>query len=60
VKKNSSLRTTKLEYLKCHTTVIAIINDNEEIELKPTKDCQKGDIVWILEPNSTFTKTLIC
>ena len=60
MKKNSSLRTTRLECLQYHTTVIAIINDNEEIELKPTKDCQKGDRVWILEPNNTFTRTMIC
>jgi len=36
------------------------MNDKDEIELKPTKCCKRGDIVWSLEANNTFTKTKIC
>ena len=58
--KNNTKRTTKLEYLQYHTTVIVVINDNGEIEMKPTKDCKKGESIWVLEGDNTFTKTMIC
>ena len=60
MEKNSGIRTAKLEYLQHHTSVVLVMNDKDEIELKPTNDCKRGDIVWSLEANNTFTKTKVC
>ena len=56
---NSSIRKTKLEYLIALSKTVAIINSNKEYEIKPTKYCKAGDVVWVLEANNTFTKTTI-
>ena len=49
----------KLEYLQHIATVVVVLNDNDEIEMKPTKSCGSGDEVWFLEENNTFTHTKI-
>ena len=57
--KNNSRRTTKLEYLQHIATVVVVLNDDDEIEMKPTKNCTSGDEVWFLEADNTFTHTKI-
>ena len=57
---NSGSRTTKAEYLRHHTKTVAVINAKGEYEIKPTKNCGEGDVVWVLEDDNTFTKTKIC
>jgi len=54
---NGSRRTTKIEYLRHHTKTVAVINDKGEYEIKPTANCKAGDVVWVLEGDSTFTRT---
>ena len=56
---NDSIRTTKAEYLRYHTKTVAVVNDRGEYEIKPTKYCEQGDTVWVLENDNTFTKTKI-
>ena len=56
---NEGIRTAKAEYLRYHTKTVGIINEKGEYEIKLTKDCGEGDIVWVLEDNGTFTKTKI-
>jgi hypothetical protein len=57
---NAGTRTTKAEYLRHHTETVAIINEKGEYEIKPTSRCKKGDVVWVLESDNTFTETKIC
>ena len=56
---NTGTRTTKAEYLRHFTETVGIINAKGEYEIKPTKQCGEGDIVWVMEDNGTFTKTKI-
>jgi len=35
------------------------MNAKGEYEIKLTKDCGEGDVVWVMEDNGTFTKTKI-
>ena len=56
---NKSLRTTKVEYLRYHTKTVGVINERGEYEIKLTKHCGEGDMVWVLENDGTFTKTKI-
>ena len=56
---NNGTRTTKAEYLRSKVKTVGIINEKGEYEIKLTKDCGEGDIVWVLEDNGTFTKTKI-
>ena len=56
---NNAWRTTKAEYLMYHTKTVAVVNEKGEYELKPTKYCKEGDVVWVLEDDNTFTKTKI-
>ena len=56
---NASIRTTKVEYLRHNTEMVGIINERGEYELKPTKQCREGDVVWVMEDDGTFTKTEI-
>ena len=56
---NEGIRTAKAEYLRYHTKTVGIINEKGEYEIKLTKDCREGDIVWVLEDDGTFTKTKI-
>jgi hypothetical protein len=57
--KNNSRRITRLEYLQHIATVVVVLNDDDEIEMKPTKNCESGDKVWFLEADNTFTYTEI-
>ena len=56
---NAGRRTTKVEYLRRHTETVGIINEKGEYEIKPTKRCREGDVVWVMENDGTFTKTKI-
>ena len=56
---NTGSRTTKIEYLRHNTEMVGIINGRGEYELKPTKQCGEGDVVWVMESDGTFTKTEI-
>jgi hypothetical protein len=39
--------------------MVGVINERGEYELKPTKQCREGDVVWVMEDDGTFTKTKI-
>ena len=56
---NDAIRTTKLEYLRHCTKTVGVVNKRGEYELKPTKQCEEGDVVWVMEDDGTFTKTNI-
>ena len=56
---NNTIRTTKVEYLRHHTKTVATVNEKGEYELKSTKNCGEGDVVWVLEDDNTFTRTKI-
>jgi len=56
---NSGARTVKAEYLRSCTEIVGIINEKGEYEIKPTKQCKKGDTVWVMEDDETFTETKI-
>ena len=56
---NKGSRTTKIEYLRHNTETVGVINERGEYELKPTKKCGEGDVVWVMEDDGTFTKTKI-
>ena len=60
INRNKSIRRTRLEYLRYHTNTVGKINKKGEYEIMPTKHCKAGDIVWVLEKDDTFTKTIIC
>ena len=49
----------KLEYIQHIDTVVEFLNDDDEIEMKPTKNCKSGDEVGVLEADNTFTHTKI-
>ena len=56
---NAGRRTTKAEYLRSKTKTVGIMNAKGEYEIKLTKDCGEGDVVWVMEDNGSFTKTKI-
>ena len=56
---NEGSRTTKVEYLRNSTKMVGVMNERGEYELKPTKQCREGDVVWVMEDDGTFTKTKI-
>ena len=56
---NEGIRTVKVEYLRHCTKTVGVINEKGEYEIKLTKNCGGGDIVWVLEKDNTFTKTKI-
>ena len=56
---NNGTRTAKAEYLRHHTKTVGVINEKGEYEIKPTKRCREGDVVWVMENDGTFTKTKI-
>ena len=56
---NEGIRTAKVEYLRHCTKTVGIINEKGEYEVIPTKQCEGGDVVWVLEDDGTFTKTKI-
>ena len=56
---NFGSRMMKLQYLQHSFKTVATINTQGEYELKPTKYCNEGDVVWVMEDDYTFTKTKI-
>ena len=56
---NSGTRTTKAEYLRHHVETVGVINKKGEYEIKLTKNCKEGDVVWVMEDDGSFTKTKI-
>jgi len=56
---NEGVRTVKVEYLRHCTKTVGIINEKDEYEVIPTKQCGEGDVVWVLEDDGTFTVTKI-
>ena len=56
---NEGIRTAKAEYLRHCMKTVGIINEKGEYEVIPTKQCEEGDTVWVMEDNGTFTKTKI-
>jgi hypothetical protein len=53
------IKKTKKEYL-CHThKTVAIKNKKGELEITPTRNCEAGDAVWVLDINNNFIKTII-
>ena len=56
---NFGSRIMKAQYLQHSFKTVATINDQGEYELKPTKYCNEGDVVWVMEDDYTFTKTKI-
>ena len=56
---NTSTRTVKVEYLRHQIKAVGTINDKGEYTVVPTKQCVAGDMVWVMEDDGTFTKTVI-
>ena len=56
---NGGVTTAKAEYLRHRTKTVGIMNAKGEYEIKLTKDCGQGDVVWVMEDDGTFTKTKI-
>ena len=56
---NGGSRITKIEYLRHNTKTVGIINEKGEYAVVPTKQCEEGDVVWVMEDDGTFTKTKI-
>ncbi len=56
---NFGSRMMKVQYLRHSFKTVATINNQGEYELKPTKYCSEGDVVWVMEDDYTFTKTKI-
>ena len=56
---NNTSRTIRIEYLQKIADTVGVINDRGEYEIKPTKYCAEGEVVYILEKDNTFTKTRI-
>tara|TARA_B100001123_G_C15257417_1_gene1005237 strand:- start:430 stop:714 length:285 start_codon:yes stop_codon:yes gene_type:complete len=56
---NGAIRTTKLEYLQHCTKTVGVTNNRGEYELKPSRQCEEGDVVWVMEEDGTFTETKI-
>ena len=56
---NNGSRIMKAQYLQHRFKTVATINKQGEHELKPTKYCGEGDVVWVMEDDYTFTKTKI-
>jgi len=59
MKANNNFRATKAEYLRSRTETVTVMNSEGEYELKSTKHCREGDVVWVLEDDDTFTRTKI-
>jgi len=50
---------TKLEYLQHHTKTVATLNKEGEYEIKPTKYCKAGELVYVVQEDDSFVKTEI-
>lgn len=50
---------TKLEYLQHHTKTVATLNRKGEYEIKPTKHCERGEVVYVIQDDNSFVKTEI-
>ena len=57
--KRQHIRKTKLQYLQHHTEMVATINRKGEYEIKPTKHCEIGEIVYVIQDDDSFIKTEI-
>tara|TARA_Y100001963_G_scaffold107001_1_gene147859 strand:+ start:3172 stop:3336 length:165 start_codon:yes stop_codon:yes gene_type:complete len=51
-------RICKLEYLKYKWPTVATINKNGEYEIKQSKFCEAGEVVWVLQ-GEDFVETKI-
>ena len=57
--KRQHIRKTKLQYLQHCTETVATINSKGEYEIKPTKYCETGDVVYVIQDDDSFIKTEI-
>ena len=48
---------TKLEYLQHHTKTVAALNKKGEYEIMPTSRCERGEVVYVIQPDDSFLKT---
>ena len=46
----------ELEYLQHKAKTVAKINGNGEHEIVPTRSLERGEIVWAIQPDSSFIK----
>lgn len=53
---NVILGKIKLEYLQHKTSTAAKMNSNKEYELVPTKNLERGEMVWVIQPDDSFIK----
>ena len=51
-------RTCQLEYLKYKWPPVATINKDGEYEIKQSRHCKVGDVVWVLQGDD-FVETKI-
>ena len=56
---NKSSRLARLEFVQSEWKTVATLGGKSEYEIISSKDCERGDIVWVLEADNTFTKTKI-
>ena len=50
---------TKLEYLQYRTKTVATLNKKGEYEITPTKHCERGETVYVIQPDDSLLKTEI-
>ena len=55
----NSRKSIKLEYLQHIAKSVAIINSQGEYEIKPTKFCKRGDVVWVLGTSDSFIRARV-
>jgi hypothetical protein len=54
----SGFRRIKLEYLKHCFSTVAKINERKEYEIIPSRICERGDSVWVLEDEKFIRVTI--
>ena len=55
----TSFRMSKLEYLQHTVKTVGVLKQDGEYEIKPTEYCQKGDLVYVIESDNSFTRVRI-
>lgn len=53
---NVVLGVIKLEYLQHKVVAATKMNSNEEYEIVPTKNLERGETVWVVQPDDSFIK----
>ena len=56
VEPTDAIGTIKLEYLQHKVKTAAKINSNGEHEVVPTRSLERGEMVWVVQPDNSFIK----